>query len=301
MYLFVGFGFFVLTKGCAIVTLSIGERSFKMDRNWMSANRLSAEYSEGVDHFLDFCQKNAKNTKLVLCPCLKCGNMERVDIASIKEHLFRNGIDKSYKVWVYHGEKNRVPGEGTSKSNKVKGVNLEYEDDHIPKMIGDAQYELNVDPLKFQSFVEDAEKPIYPNCNRFTKLSTLIRLYNIKAKHGWSDKSFSDLLAFLVELLPEGNVVPSSFYEAKKTLSSLGMQYEKIHACPNDDLIDLPSGFIQPSTQTVAYLDSGNDDIPDDLNFIISTSFTMYNRMVRRPDRPTQWMTPICPQQPDDK
>ncbi|KAM6556445.1 hypothetical protein CsatB_003464 [Cannabis sativa] len=58
---------------------------------------------------------------------------------------------------------------------------------------------------------------------------------------------------------------------------------------------------IQPSTQTVAYLDSGNDDIPDDLNFIISTSFTMYNRMVRRPDRPTQWMTPICPQQPDDK
>ncbi|KAM6556218.1 hypothetical protein CsatB_003237 [Cannabis sativa] len=37
---------------------------------------------------------------------------------------------------------------------------------------------------------------------------------------------------------------------------------------------------IQPSTQTVAYLDSGNDDIPDDLNFIISTSFTMYNRMV---------------------
>ncbi|KAM6554069.1 hypothetical protein CsatB_014831 [Cannabis sativa] len=148
-----------------------------MDRNWMSANRLSAEYSEGVDHFLDFCQKNAKNTKLVLCPCLKCGNMERVDIASIKEHLFRNGIDKSYKVWVYHGEKNRVPGEGTSKSNKVKGVNLEYEDDHIPEMIGDAQYELNVDPLKFQSFVEDAEKPIYPNCNRFTKLSTLIRLY----------------------------------------------------------------------------------------------------------------------------
>ncbi|KAM6572599.1 hypothetical protein CsatA_016679 [Cannabis sativa] len=58
---------------------------------------------------------------------------------------------------------------------------------------------------------------------------------------------------------------------------------------------------IQPSTQTVAYLDSGNDDIPDDLNFIISTSFIMYNRMVRRPDRPTQWMTPICPQQPDDK
>ncbi|KAF4394965.1 hypothetical protein F8388_017693 [Cannabis sativa] len=77
----------------------------------MSENRLSAEYSEGVDHFLDFCQKYAKNLKLVLCPCLKCGNIERMDITRIKEHLFRNEM-----------EKNRVPGEqGTSKSNKVKG------------------------------------------------------------------------------------------------------------------------------------------------------------------------------------
>ncbi|KAF4381349.1 hypothetical protein F8388_026448 [Cannabis sativa] len=93
-----------------------------MDRNWMSANRLSAKYSEGVDHFLDLCQKNAKNPKLILCPCLKCVNMERMDISRIKEHLFRNGIDPSYKVWVYHGEKNRVSGEVTSKSNNVKGI-----------------------------------------------------------------------------------------------------------------------------------------------------------------------------------
>ncbi|XP_060963548.1 uncharacterized protein LOC133033034 [Cannabis sativa] len=209
-----------------------------MDRNWMNANRLLAEYKQGVDHFLDFCQKYAKNPKLVLCPCLECGNLDRMNITEIKEHLLRNGIDKSYKVWVYHGEKKiRVPGEGTSKSKKVKGVNLGYEDDCIPEMIGDAQFESNADLLKFQSFVEDAEKPIYPNCNRFTKLSTLVRLYNIKAKHGWSDKSFTDLLTFLVELLPEGNVMPLSFYEAKKTLSSLGMQYEKIHACPNDCIL----------------------------------------------------------------
>ncbi|KAF4374685.1 hypothetical protein F8388_020206 [Cannabis sativa] len=71
--------------------------SFEMDRNLMSVNRLSEEYSERVDHFLDFCEKYAKILKLVLCPCLKCGNMERVDINRIKEHLFRNEIDKSYK------------------------------------------------------------------------------------------------------------------------------------------------------------------------------------------------------------
>ena len=36
------------------------------------------------------------------------------------------------------------------------------------------------------------------------------------------------------ELLLEDNLLPSSEYEAKKIMSSLGMEYEKIHACPND-------------------------------------------------------------------
>ena len=104
-------------------------------------------------------------------------------------------------------------------------------------MIDDAQYKSNVDPLKFQFLLNDAEKSIYPGCTRFTKLSALLRLYNLKAKHGWSDKSFSELLSLLGELLPKDNEMPSSFYEAKKTLCSLGMPYEKIHACPNDCIL----------------------------------------------------------------
>ena len=75
--------------------------------------------------------------------------------------------------------------------------------------------------------MKDAEKPIYPGCNKFTKLSVLLRLYNIKAKHGLSDTSITDTLSFMVELLPENNEMPLSFYEAKKTLRVLGMQYEK--------------------------------------------------------------------------
>ncbi|XP_062104653.1 uncharacterized protein LOC133815901 [Humulus lupulus] len=46
-----------------------------------------------------------------------------------------------------------------------------------------------------------------------------------------------DLFGFLKELLLEDNEIPISFYEAKKTLCSLGMQYEKIHACPNDCIL----------------------------------------------------------------
>ncbi|KAF4350423.1 hypothetical protein G4B88_017064 [Cannabis sativa] len=46
--------------------------SFEMDRDWMSANRLTVKYREGVDFFLEFSAKNADNPDLVHCPCLKC-------------------------------------------------------------------------------------------------------------------------------------------------------------------------------------------------------------------------------------
>ena len=38
-------------------------------------------------------------------------------------------------------------------------------------------------------------------------------------------------------MLPLNNELPLSIYEAKKTLNALGMECEKIHACPNDCIL----------------------------------------------------------------
>nr|GFB18487.1 hypothetical protein [Tanacetum cinerariifolium] len=46
-------------------------------------------------------------------------------------------------------------------------------------------------------------------------------------------KSFSMLLEFLQDLLPEGNLLPKKLHQVKKVLASLGLWYEKIHTCPN--------------------------------------------------------------------
>ncbi|KAL5580458.1 hypothetical protein UlMin_012900 [Ulmus minor] len=73
--------------------------------------------------------------------------------------------------------------------------------------------------------------------NNFTKLSAIVRLYNLKAGNGWSDKSFSELLKLLAEMLPQPNELPTSMYKVKKAMSSLGMGYEKIHACRNDCIL----------------------------------------------------------------
>ena len=201
----------------------------------MLADRLSTEYKKGVDSFLEFTIENVKDSNLIPCPCIKCGNLQKIGVKKIKEHLYFNGIDQSYKQWIWHSEKVLITGFSSKKSIR-DDYELDLNDD-LFEMIDDAQYETDVDPIKFQSLLNDAEKPIYPGCTKFTKLSALLKLYNLKARHGWSDKSFSDLLALLGEMLPNDNEMPHSFYEAKKTLCSLGMQYDKIHACPNDCIL----------------------------------------------------------------
>ena len=65
-----------------------------------------------------------------------------------------------------------------------------------------------------------------------------MRLYSVKRRYRWSDKSFSDLLNILANhILPPNNELPTSMYEAKKTMVALGLSYEKIHACPNDCIL----------------------------------------------------------------
>ena len=68
------------------------------------------------------------------------------------------------------------------------------------------------------SLLASAKRPVYPICEKFTKLSSLVRLFNIKAGHGMSDKCFSKFHTFIKELLPKRNGIPTTIYEAKKTL-----------------------------------------------------------------------------------
>ena len=61
-------------------------------------------------------------------------------------------------------------------------------------------------------------------CKKFTKMSTLVRLYKFKASNGWSDKSFTELLGLIKELLPELNELPKSLYEVKKSYAQSGYE-----------------------------------------------------------------------------
>lgn len=51
------------------------------------------------------------------------------------------------------------------------------------------------------------------------------------------DKSFTELLEFLKDMLPKGNAFLNSNYDAKNILSPMDLDYIKIHACCNDCIL----------------------------------------------------------------
>ncbi|XP_073102509.1 uncharacterized protein [Elaeis guineensis] len=89
----------------------------------------------------------------------------------------------------------------------------------------------------FFRLLEDAERPLYPNCMKFTSLSFIVRLLHLKVLSGWTDKSFTLLLELLNDAFPEGVCLPNSYYQANKITTDLGFTYETWDACPNNCML----------------------------------------------------------------
>ena len=51
------------------------------------------------------------------------------------------------------------------------------------------------------------------------------------------DKGFGKFLVMIKNMLPKDNELPESTYEAKKVVCPLGLEVQKIHACPNDCIL----------------------------------------------------------------
>ncbi|KAI9100207.1 hypothetical protein K1719_024425 [Acacia pycnantha] len=86
---------------------------------------------------------------------------------------------------------------------------------------------------EFFSLMDEIDRPLCQGCQKYSKLSFLIKLYHIKCMCGITDKAMSMFLELLRDAFPDADI-PPSFYEAKKIINRLGLNYQKIDAFPND-------------------------------------------------------------------
>ena len=86
----------------------------------------------------------------------------------------------------------------------------------------------------FENLFHEANRELYPGCKKFSALTFLVKLMHVKVLNCWSDKSFDMLLQLLIDVFPEGSIIPKTYYDAKKMLRELGLGYNSIHACKYD-------------------------------------------------------------------
>jgi len=206
-----------------------------MDRSWINTSRISDVYEKGVEDFFEFAKRNrAGRNGRYYCPCVNCVNLKGLDIELIREHVLCDGFLKNYTTWTWHGEVLDLPY--ASEQDQCEHSKL-YSEDCMDDMIRDIGGESVHQAHVFDSLRDDSRKELYPGCSSFSRLSAVLRLFNMKARNEWTDKSFTELLEFLHEILPEGSTLSTSHYEAKKILCPMGLEYRKIHACPNDCIL----------------------------------------------------------------
>ena len=84
-----------------------------------------------------------------------------------------------------------------------------YNCDRVEEITKALEEDLQDCPKMFERLVSDAKKLLYKGCTKFTRLSAVLKLYNLKVGNGWSDKRFTKLLVLMKDMLPKDNVLPN--------------------------------------------------------------------------------------------
>ncbi|XP_039119135.1 uncharacterized protein LOC120255365 [Dioscorea cayenensis subsp. rotundata] len=244
-----------------------------MDKSWMRKSRLSQEYEDGVEQFLNFAFANSNEDDRIICPCIKCVNIHWQTRETVLEHLVCDGIIQGYTCWFFHGE--HVPSPiheptntfaAPSSSNphfqtsRTRPDSLEellwdafnihqVDNEGLPSTADEFNVEMNdgceatieVDEqpskkaAKFYKLLEDMNDKLYEG-SQHSRLYFCIRLFHLKCMCGMTAKGLDHLIEFLKEFFPSASI-PESSRESKKVIKDLGLGYEKIHSCPNDCML----------------------------------------------------------------
>ncbi|XP_039116440.1 uncharacterized protein LOC120251851 [Dioscorea cayenensis subsp. rotundata] len=234
-----------------------------MDKSWITKPRNSLVYDQGVKTFIEFAFQHGAVNDMILCPCPTCGFSKRQKRAEVYDHLICKPYPKGYPIWHLHGESHPNETTNVEFSNNVASQSNIFVHDPIRDMVNDAfgvhdQSEeasptLNEEGIHdnnatpnlnqhqsvaddFYDLSNDGQQPLYEGCANHSKLSFTLKLYHIKCLCGMSDKAMTMILELLNDAFPNIKI-PRSFYDAKKTITKLGLNYEKIHACPNNCML----------------------------------------------------------------
>ena len=202
-----------------------------VDNTWINLPKYSVEYIRGIKSFIRNAFPNVAVGDEMTCPCRICKNIKWHSQDLIYDHLICNGHSPLCSEWIVGIAQiplQPVNDEDLDLGDKENNLNFE---DNLDEMFHQPNGP-NVDAKKFYAHLEEGKQPLYPGSKKYSRLSFIIRLYSLKCVHGITESGFGAILELIKEAFPEANI-PLSFNAAKNIIRDLGLDYQKIHACPN--------------------------------------------------------------------
>ncbi|XP_057249364.1 uncharacterized protein LOC125495681 [Beta vulgaris subsp. vulgaris] len=203
-----------------------------IDKKWWMLQRWSDEYEEGVEEYISKAFAIKAQGNQICCPCNVCHYRYWQYRNVVRDHIIVNGfVPRSDKLLDLDINIEKEP-DVTEEHDAILDTN-----DDIEGLLHDTMREgPNEDAKKFYRLIEEGQQELYPGCKKFSKLSFLIHLFIYKCDHKLSNVAMSALLGIFRDTLPDANL-PKSFNEAKNVLRVLGLDCQKIDACPNDCML----------------------------------------------------------------
>jgi hypothetical protein len=173
------------------------------------------------------------------CPCPKCCCMAYRTWSEVQSHLLARGFDANFIQGEGNGndsdEDIHCNEDATGDSGSVKDLVSSLIRGAIHGEITGANNERPNEHAKaFFKLLKEAEKGLYPRCKEATKISFIVRLFQIKCMFGLSNSALEAIVHMFSLVLPEGHYIPDTLDKVRKVVHDLGHDYQKTDACVND-------------------------------------------------------------------
>ena len=124
----------------------------------------------------------------------------------------------NYTKWIWHGD---LPNRTIV--SHIKPVDEDIRDcmENMIRDLGQYCFQQAHAPL-YERIESDSKNPLYLTYTTFIRLSAVLALVNLKARFGWSNKSFTELLVLLKKMLPEENTLPKKSLWGEEDSMSCG-------------------------------------------------------------------------------
>ncbi|XP_052724112.1 uncharacterized protein LOC128193952 [Vigna angularis] len=224
-------------------------RSWMYDRCYRGRGALKESFVLGVEEFIiKACEQDRYQRDGGLrCPCSKCDCTKILNERVVKVHLYKNGFKPNYFIWEDHGE--TMQEADLDNDVTFRGVETEGEPNEqvitMEDMVHDALIQRqpfqasnssnieeapNEETQRFYNLLLEANTPLYEGASD-SKLSMCVRLLACKSNWNIPNQCIDFFAKMLLDVTPHKCGLPKTYYDAKKIVSKLGLQSQRIDCC----------------------------------------------------------------------